>query len=292
MAAQAAQLGQEGAEAVNQETRRPMHIRDFGDALIATGDLDPVYIAIHHAHLPEPQLCRLLLSYWFFYHLGAAAWLSEQEGSAFWNWVAVAAVNEDGAPQRPPVAGRWPRAAERRHFRGAKCVSAVRWFAQKEPEHWVRSLIAYDTHNRTDVWVMQEVQRWPMFGSWVAFKAADMLERCAGAGIRFSASTVLLYEAPAAALDLLVAGTLDEKDHTKEWWYNRLLEYFSARRAPPGLERFCGPAEVETVLCKWASHVGGHYSVGKDIHEVRGMLTGWGETADKLLQVAPQEIAT
>src|ERR1700722_11837643 len=49
-------------------------ICQFGDALIAIGDLDPAYIALVGAKLPEPQQCRLLLAY-ALYDLGFAAWL-------------------------------------------------------------------------------------------------------------------------------------------------------------------------------------------------------------------------
>ena len=54
----------------------------FGNALIRSRDLDPVYCALYGAQLLEPVLSRLLLAYLSFYHLGLAAWLSEHEGEA------------------------------------------------------------------------------------------------------------------------------------------------------------------------------------------------------------------
>ena len=38
------------------------NVYEFGDALLSTRDLDPVYCSLFEAQLPEPQLCRLLLS--------------------------------------------------------------------------------------------------------------------------------------------------------------------------------------------------------------------------------------
>ena len=82
-----------------------MDIRDFGDALIETQDLDPIYSAITGARLPKPQLYRLLLAYWCFYHLGAASWISEWEGKQFWDWMRSAAENKTATP----LDGRWLR---------------------------------------------------------------------------------------------------------------------------------------------------------------------------------------
>ena len=100
-------------------------IRVFGQRLIETGDLDPVYIALHGANLQEPQLCRWLTAYLMFYHVGAASWLSERTGDDFWKWVRIAAENNSSALVPAPGIMRWPRSSERRHFRGDKCVAAV-----------------------------------------------------------------------------------------------------------------------------------------------------------------------
>ena len=90
-----------------------LDVQAFGDALITTQDLDPVYCAIYHARLPEPQLCRLLLAYWCFYHLGVAASISEKEHGDFWEWMRVAAVNE-----QPPKNGIYPVIVGRAHPSG------------------------------------------------------------------------------------------------------------------------------------------------------------------------------
>lgn len=279
-----------------------MDIREFGDKLIWTGDLDPVYVAIYNAQLPEPQLCRLLLAYWCFYHLGVAAWISEHEPSTtlgstgFWGRMTIAALNEMGPrdhPDCPSDSNRWPRASERRHFRGTKCVRAVEQLTKRftQPEDAVRTL----AQRATEVAVMRQVETWPMFGPWIAFKAADMMERVYGAQVRFSRDTGLMYAEPRAGLKLASEQGLDgqgglARGLPEREIYDNLLTYFSARKAPGGTPRQCGPQEVETVLCKWKSHMRGHYEVGKDIREVRHALGGWGQTAERLLAAAPEEI--
>lgn len=284
-------------------TAAKMTVREFGEALISTGDLDPVYIGLVGANLPEPQLCRWLLAYFCFYHAGAACWLSEQEGDGFWWNLDTAAINKISPrviSDRLPD-GRWPRAAERRHFRGQKCVDAVRWLAivdeetglYRQPEHWVRSLLKREsdigkgTHY---VDVMERVQRWPMFGKWVAFKAADMMERCYGANVEFDDDIALIYEAPRAGLEHLAI--VEGKNISRA--YADLLAHFAQTVAPPVKVggRMCGPQELETVSCKWHSHLNGHYTPGKDIREVRHALIGWGKTAETMLLAMPQEVAS
>lgn len=251
-----------------------MDVFQFGNALVDTGDLDPVYIGIHRAGLPEPQLCRLLLAYWCFYHLGAASFLSEHEGPDYWMWMTRAAMNEES----PPIGGRWPRASERRHFRGPKCVDAVSWLSYKmSAEDRVRSLAE---GCRTERDVATALEYWPQFGPWISFKVADMLERCYGASIAFHEDTGLMYESPRAGLELV-----DSRD--PEAMYRRLLGAFSNKAAPPSRDRPCGPQEVETILCKFKSMSDRHYWVGKDIHEVRHGLEGWGQTADRVLSGMP-----
>jgi hypothetical protein len=253
-----------------------MEIKKFGEALIKTRDLDPVYCAIHGAQLPADQLRRLLIAYWCFYHLGSAAHISEQRGAAFWSLMMEAARNERPAPD----GGRWPRASERRHFRGHTAVNAVTALSKATPESWVHRLEDY----RTETEIMDEVRTWPFFGPWIAFKAADMMERVVGTKVKFSQNIGLMYDAPRAGLALLASGPSD-----MDAQYAGLMKHFAKFSAPPGHDRPCGAQEVETILCKWKSHTTGHYEIGKDCAEVRHALTGgWGKTADKLMKSAPE----
>jgi len=262
-----------------------LDIRQFGCDLIRTGDLDPVYIGIYKAHLPEPQLSRLLLAYLCFYHLGASAWLSEQESSDYWNWMRTAAVN---AVSPPTTGSRWPRGSERRHFRGGKCCDAIEWLAKRFlPEAPIRTLAMLPSEKT----IIGEISKWPMFGPWVGFKAADLIERVYNAPVKFDPNLGLMYESPRSALDMLS----QDKDFIAVErapldLYNNLITFFSGQRAPPSFNRQCNAQEVETILCKWGSMRSGHYWVGKDIKEVREALHHWGSTAERILSVMPEEI--
>jgi len=267
-----------------------LDIYKFGEALINTRDLDPLYVGLVGAQLPKDQLYRYLLAYWCFYHTGVSAWLSELEGKDyFWAMEAAAANFPDNRPcdmPRTPQFNSWPRGSERRHFRGQKCVNAVQRLAAtfKDGSDAVQSLLK----KRGDMVIMETVKQWPMFGDWIAFKVVDMLERCAGVNCQISPDLVLMYDEPAKALNLLVtAGNVDASE--VDYW-NALLKHFSKFKAPPDMKRACGPTEAETVCCKWKSYMGGHYWIGKDIKEHREALHGWGETAQKIASFYPAEI--
>lgn len=261
-----------------------MGVYEFGAKLIETQDLDPVYVGLYGADLPRDQLRRWLTAYWMFYHVGAASWLSEHSVSDFWFRMDVAARNDLSPRLEGLPSDRWPRAAERRHFRGPKCVAAVEWFRDhaRRPEAPVEALEI----QRTQQGVMDAVKRWPMHGSWIAFKAADMLERVVGIPLEIEPDIGLVYSEPRKSLDMLAA----ENNSTPEAVYAALSGHFKAFQAPPRRERLCGPLEVETILCKHKSHRNGHYTVGKDIAEVHHALAGWGETANRLLAKMPKEV--
>jgi hypothetical protein len=257
---------------------------EFGEKLIKTGDLDPVYIALAGAELPYEQMFRLLLAYFLFYHLGAAARLSEMEGEAYWDLMEVAAEAHAIPPSTDDLPGdSWPRGTERRHFRGRAAIYAMQWFRTKcqRPEGYVELLLSIPQPAQLET-VMRTVQDWNMCGPWIAFKVADILERVLGMQVMFPNEIALFYEEPRAALDML---ELPAKTAA-----TRLLKHFGKIPAPPDLKRFCNIQEVETVCCKWKSSTKGKYWVGKDIREVRHALKGWGATADKLYRCMPKEV--
>src|SRR6185437_10528018 len=64
-----------------------------------------------------------------------------------------------------------------------------------------------------------------------------------------------------------------------------LARQFGDLLAPPWRDRPVNIQEIETVLCKWKSHLHGRYPVGKDTSEVKHGLYAWGkcsETASKM----------
>jgi len=270
----------------------------FGQALLAAGDLDPVYECLHRASLPDNQLRRWLLAYWCLYHTGAASYVSEYGGCHFWQKMMLAAQNT--APS--PIGGRWPRGRERRYFRGEASVRAVDQLAADwpNPEHLVNYLCL--TEPGQGVLPYQELRRkvveLPLFGPWIAFKVGDMLERVLAVPVDFFQADVMMFEQPRLAALILYhqltgedVNKADQEAAVKKS-AGYLLKAFRNHPAPPRGERPCNIQEIETILCKWKSHRNGHYPVGNDVREVRHALSEWSpvsQTAALLLSRAPEE---
>lgn len=295
---------------------KSLSLIEFGDALLRTRDLDPVYVAIHGAGLSGPQLPQLLTAYWCFYSLGAAAYISEAKTpKEFWKRMMAAAINETAPPPKPGE--RWPRAAERRHFRGAQAVSSVAGLAArygKGAEQFVSYLYRpFDNTGSTFNGVAARAREHRGFGEWIAFKIADMGERVLGFDVDFTDCHLGIYKDPrqgaalsyylrfSAAAAWPVAG---EEDYSQEPWkfpvsdvqlkqeVDRLVAFWRGRKfkAPPSGDRLVNVQEIETILCKYKSYYKGHYHVGKDIDEVRHGLERWGDTAQQLAKALPPSV--
>ncbi len=262
-------------------------IEDFGRQLIVTNDLDPIYnalIGVKQAGLyDQAQLYRWLIAYWCFYHAGVASYLSEFEGQPFWHEMWIAATNVEPCP----IEERWPRGRERRHFRGPNAIRAVRHLKQAFgtlPEQMVVRIIDGDETPLPFKLVSQRVQLHVGFGPWIGFKVADMIDRVLGVQVDFDTAAVFMFKDPEKAAWML----WDERQGHKypDGWKpkrdvvlgsitNYLIEQFQDLKAPPLFDRPINIQEVETVLCKWKSHMNGHYPPGSDIHEIGEGLWPW-----------------
>jgi len=266
--------------AVRNYPRLPIEV--FGRQLIESEDLDPLYVALNscrrQGRMSRNHLKRWMLAYWTFYHAGVASYISDADCSeAYWERWNAAAVNE----VESPIGSRWPRGSERRHMRGAAAISCWKDLRERyplEPTRFVDHVVG-DEETRTCEQVMERVGSHSQFGPWIGFKVADMLERIMGYPIDFSLSTVFFFRDPKkAALRYAKETFPDWKPTEKEavdWASKTLLEKFSDMMAPPARDRKIGLQEVETVLCKWKSHLNGHYVVGWDTNEIKDGLADW-----------------
>lgn len=247
--------------------------REFGRALITTGDLDPVYIAIAGAKLPWNQRARLVLAYACLYHLGCAAYLSEFKGDEFWEKLRLAADNVHG-----PVEGKWPRGTERRHWRGKAAADSWSCLTLGDTpeaviEYW------FDECPNAFQYCYRRILETTGFGPWVGFKLVDMAERVLGYDINMRECGKYFYKEPLAGAALI---------HKNLAAAIELLHDALGELPAPAGGRRCGIMEMETVLCKFKAHVKGHYTVGKDIREVRHALQQVDcATARRLLKAMP-----
>lgn len=281
-----------------------LDIETFGKHLLESNDLDPIYCALVKQFAPhlDHQLKRWLVAYWCFYHAGQACHISEFEGEAFWAEMRACARNEELSP----IGERWQRGHERRHFRGEAASKAIRTMSGKylhEPEQLVEDIIHHSPEHNYSLQfktVADRAQELPLFGPWISFKVADMVDRVLGIHVDFSGDDVFMFKDPTeAALKLwrLKAG-LNESAQPKERGkaisqvVSYLTDHFKDHKAPPLYDRPVGLQEVETILCKWKSHCNGHYPLFNDIIEIRDGCAPWtkvSETALLFMDAMPKD---
>lgn len=262
----------------------------FGKQLFNSYDLDPIYTSIIALRLEREQLYRWLVAYWLFYHSGFASMASEREGKDFWLALGKAARNRS----RAPGGGRWPRGSERRHFRGDAAVKVVKTLYRrygKHPEDMVR-FIADGPMNVQSV--IDRATQHPLFGPWIGFKVADMLDAVAGLPVEQDDVSVFLYKTPRESilenlkhLPIRKGGSEPVMLERAMVWLQKELK---AHRIPHKPKQTPDWFSIETVWCKHLSHMHGHYPLYKDIVEIRHGLEHWVEaspTAQRFLRRMP-----
>ena len=270
-----------------------LDVVEFGQHLLETGDLDPVYIALHNVPWSREQVYRWLVAYWCLYHCGAASYISQFEGKHFWNKLSIATKN---SPENmSPKGGPWPRGSERRHFRGKDGIRCVRKLSRKypQPEYMIDTLCAVADETKEYEPVAEAVKEHYLFGPWMAFKIVDMIERVLSIPINFENSHVFMFSTPVKGAllvyDTYLADRKPIQDNAEkiEVTVEYMQEVFGEYWAPPRSGRRINIQEIETILCKWKSHMGGHYPLNNDIDEIHEGLKGWGKEADSFTEHMP-----
>ena len=272
-------------------TYEHLDVTEFGRLLFSSADLDPVYKSlIDIPSLDDARLNRFLIGYWAFYHCGVASFISEQEGNAFWRVMLKAAENIT----EPPCGGRWPRGAERRHFRGKASVDAVVALRNRygnKPEGMVDYLASGPMDVRS---VIARATTHKLFGPWIGFKIADMLDAVVGYDVDQDDVSAFLYDTPRQSileklptLPIKKEGSEQQKLERAMLWLQRELSHCRIPHKPrqkPDL------FSLETVWCKHLSHMHDHYPLYNDINEIRSGLKPWevvSETAQNFLKHMP-----
>jgi hypothetical protein len=180
-------------------------VQEFGRSLVATGDLDPIYLMLNGAKLDPATVQRWSLAYWMFYHAGVASRIAEAGSKKFWSTVQQAQDE------------KWPRGTERRHFKGAQSQQAInalreQYLSPEDAVAWVMLGVADKTIPKkvrlaagySDgqippqpfTVIRDRVMSWRGFGPWIAFKVADMTDAVLGVPVDFSSAAEYLFDDP------------------------------------------------------------------------------------------------
>lgn len=267
-------------------------IEPFGRELITSGDLDPVYNAITGAGWDMETRCRWMVAYWCFYHSGFACYAAQFKGAHFWDALRVAAENTTPNPYNE----RWPRGSERRHFRADAATRAIEELS-KQYAHAADmvSFCAGPEPHTTFAAINKRAKTHRGFGAWMGFKIADMIDRCTPVEVDFELGHLFMFKDPEKAATMQWTLThpgeeLAPRQQRLTEVVTALIAEFSDLKAPPNGDRPVGIPEVETVLCKWKSHMNGHYPLYHDTREIRKQVTDWASMsplATSFLQALP-----
>jgi len=267
----------------------------FGQRLLATQDLDPVPLALHHLHLPPPQLRRFLLAWWLYDHPGTAALLSESKGGLFWIRAAQGLEDEDG--------GGLPRGPARRNYHGEGPARVLRGMqaTYPQPETLVNRLtpaedepLSFDAHRQ----LILNLDL-PFYHPWMSFRVADTLERLLGARLYFDREQQRKMVAPGQwerhdylepPGDARPASLPSETDGQEQVRYGAMLasrawtlggpedalDHLAAglrpHPGPPRHRRLSNAQECVLVLRKFGAHARGSYGIGQETLET---LAAW-----------------
>lgn len=290
-------------------TTKTLSVHEFGEELLRLNDLDPVYVLVWEAmntvgsDFDRVKTYHWLLAFWSFYHVGTASYIAEpfhqpglsyeRKSGEYWERMKEAAASKE-----------FPRSSERRHFRGDLAKESIKFLSA----YGVPALFHPFLQDRANgitpkaEHVISQIRSWKEFGPWVAFKAADMLERLDILPIDFEPTSKIFYESPAKAAALLWDECNPGLDAGREpggvvaWAIGEVLARLKrdpiadrgTKRglAPPRYERELNAQEAETVLCKWGSYRAGHYHIGEDVVACREGLKKFAKcrTAQVLLK--------
>jgi hypothetical protein len=248
-------------------------VLDFGRGLLSTGDLDPVYLMHQRAALSLEMRRRWSFGYWLFYHAGVASRLAEAD--SFWT-VAQQAQDE-----------KWPRGTERRYFRGGQSQTALTELSRlyPDPARAVEWVAGPPGEPQTYYTVSKRAKTWRSFGEWIGFKVADMVDAVLETPVDFSVGDPehMFFDAPRKGAAIVVAEHgLPGNTTNSHRAVTFLREHLGHHPAPHAPHRTVQVQEYETILCKYKSHLNGHYPLGHDTKHLKAALSNWGPLATEL----------
>jgi hypothetical protein len=200
-----------------------------------------------------------------YYHLGTSCSVCQFTGDTFWSelWARY-----DFAP----------RAAERRHFRGAAGKKAiVAWREMfKTPEKFMIAVMRPSFMGVYNANI-------PQIGQYFSWKACDLRQYVFGYDVDWTNAENNLVGLPQSGLKMLFP---DEKPSESVW---KVVDAIKHLKEPPKYTGNCGLSSGETVSCMVSGYFKNKTPIGHDIVDKRNALKGYGELAKHLLSVMPTD---
>jgi hypothetical protein len=275
--------------ALNLSQRRLDDLYIFGEALVRTKDVDPIYPllkeVIRSRGLDREQAHWLVYLYLTFYNTSSA-------------WKVFRELPDWRAGTGPFIWKSWEQVhrpqlkinIERRGMRGGKWVEALDKFCQHMRDYpaiesflrtvspWVPGSLPGPRSPEQDYLTLWDrLQTIPYVGRWACFKWLDLLQHVMDFPIRAPDMRLAYCSGPRQALEELYVGeTSNRQDPAYITWLDGLGNDLRARLDGMGLSLTFDL--LETVLCNYHSLCAGRYYVSHDLDEnLSDTLTGIGD---------------
>jgi Alpha-glutamyl/putrescinyl thymine pyrophosphorylase clade 2 len=239
--------------------------QDFARGLFDNEEADPAYYMLARSELPlRTQQRYVVAMFSTYYHHGLAGIAAQYQGRNFWDYLAGI---YNGAP----------RASERRHFRGAAGMKALRTMRKlfPHPEDMVEYLVA-----PTYLEVRDKVKSLPsiLVGDYFIWKYADAQDCVFSIPCDFTGAEKFSSTVPVEGAKLIGPGKPIEQV------YAEIVSVLKPRKAPPFFVRPCLLQEAETVCCFWHKVHMGKYHFGAATAKAYGDLSAYPCAINRALQ--------
>ena len=244
----------------------------FAEITIQTNDLDPLYQVFHCLRQKESDewMGRMLVYFLLFYHVGNAI-----DAADTWSdedfWINLYDVANDP---------KTPRGTERRHFRGQKALFAVQNLSGKGLSPWSTLSYMYKPSYREFFHHVVNNYKGTQFGPYFIWKLYDIFNVCLGMPISMSTDEAWAYMPDEPKK---VAALMGNKWTVPPATAFARVNHFVGSQKHPFLNRMCGPAETETVLCMLKGYfLTKTHVIGDDIVEKWHQLKDYPSVQDML----------
>ncbi len=264
----------------------------FSNAMLVTGDIDPVYPVLIHLTREMDKEDALWLSFLY------VAWYNLPVGATAFD------LGSPSPELLPQIDWSWPTGIERRANRGGKVVFHIESYLKQVKEHGSQwqyytaglNMEAKSLAHRQDNWriVNQRLQTIHLNGRWAAYKHCEIIRRVHGLPMEAPDMGNAFSSGPRQGLALFY-GEVEGNSPDAIALLDRQGEDLIGRMDKWGVT--VDIEELETLMCNWKSLVNGKYYIGHDIDELLeqihvGTERGWlpEHVAQEILEARKQSL--
>lgn len=264
------------------------HWTVFTKRMFTEWDSDPGYAVIQHSGIPRDQQMRFAIAWASYYNLGIAARASELKGAKFWAYLHVIYTTAQ-------------RGSERRHFRGAAGLRALKEWSDRWPKPETMMVFMCGGYGGAGSYfdIRKRTKEVYLYGDYLTWKVTDLHEVLGFGPLDMTGSEKYSPKTPQQGAHLI--HNMDEAD-MRNWsiatipsdypadvvsiTYAEIARYGRIWKIPPRTtnRRPFGIQEAETVCCVYKQMSNGSYTYGtRTAKAVRRLRSVKSDSADAMI---------